>query len=559
MNPQLTPVPAPQLPGAQGACGPRPRVTLSRRRLLIGAAASLALARLGRPALGASATHPQLGPSRPFSFEALTREAENAAAQPYVAPPQLPREILDRIDYEALGKIHFDPACALFRDGPGDYPATFFHPGRLSPTVVRMFALSEAGSQAGAREVLYEPACFLMPNDSPARALHGAGFAGFRLQENRLGDAQVLDWRKNDWVAFLGASYFRAIGELYQYGISARGVAVNTALPDRTEEFPNFTRFYFEPPVSGSRTVTVYAFLDGPSIAGVYRFVMHREKAVIMEIESRLFVRRDIARLGLAPATSMFWFSETFKPGGVDWRPEVHDSDGLALWTGSGEHIWRPLNAPAHTSASAFADQHPRGFGLLQRDRLFDHYLDGVHYERRPSLWIEPLEDWGKGSVQLIENPTDDEIHDNIVAMWVPQQAALAGSKFTARYRLHWSADEPYPSALARCVATRLGRGGQPGQPRPRGVEKFMVEFLGGPLKDLPYGVLPEAVLSAPSGRFSYIFTEAVPDGVAGHWRAQFDFTAAGGNVVDLRLFLRLGERTLSETWLYQFDPAERL
>jgi periplasmic glucans biosynthesis protein len=277
---------------------------------------------------------------------------------------------------------------------------------------------------------------------------------------------------------------------------------------------------------------------------------------VLMDVEARLFLRRDVGRLGIAPMTSMFWFSETFKPGGIDWRPEVHDSDGLALWTGGGEHIWRPLNNPERIAASAFADRSPRGFGLLQRDRVFDHYLDGVRYDRRPSLWVEPLEEWGEGSVQLIELPTDDEIHDNIVAIWVPKEPARAGGSYQMRYRLYWAADEPHPTALARCVATRLGRGGQPGQPRPKGVTKFVVEFLGGPLATLPFGVKPQPVLSAASGTFSYVFAEAVPDGVAGHWRAQFDFTPAGPEPIDIRLFLKVGEHALSETWLYQFRPT---
>jgi glucans biosynthesis protein len=336
--------------------------------------------------------------------------------------------------------------------------------------------------------------------------------------------------------------------------LSARGVAIDVAVADRAEEFPNFTRFYFEPPVDGAREITVYAVLDGPSITGAYRFVMQREKAVVMEIEARLFLRRDVSRLGLAPLTSMFWFSETAKPTAIDWRPEIHDSDGLALWTGSGEHIWRPLNDPDRAIASAFSDRSPRGFGLLQRDRVFDHYLDGVRYDLRPSLWVEPLDDWGEGAVQLIELPTGDEINDNIVAMWTPRQPARAGSSFRLRYRLHWRADEPHPSELARCVATRLGRGGQPGQTHPKGVHKIIVEFLGGPLNDLPFGVEPEPVLRASSGEFSNVSVEAVPDGVRGHWRAKFDFAPDGAAVAEIRLFLRNANQTLSETWLYQYN-----
>lgn len=529
---------------------------VERRSVLAGAGACLALSWLGLPARAAAAAGLKLGTPQPFSFAGLIREAQSRAGRAYVRESSLPQDVLQRIDYEAHGKIQFNTDYALFRDGPGDFPVTFFHLGRYFRTPVHMHVLASRASSTQAREIVYDPKYFTMPADSPARLLpKGAGFAGFRFQESRLGDQVKLPWRKNDWVAFLGASYFRAIGELYQYGLSARGIAIDVVTPDRPEEFPDFTHFYFEPPADGSDAVTVYALLEGPSLTGAYRFLMRREKAVLMDVEAHLFLRRDVTRFGIAPMTSMFWFSETVKPTAIDWRPEVHDSDGLAMWTGRGERIWRPLNNPAHIAVSAFADHSPRGFGLLQRDRNFDHYLDGVRYDRRPSLWVEPVGDWGEGSVQLVELPTDDEINDNIVAMWVPKAPARARSRYSLRYRLFWVADEPYPSGLARCVATRLGRGGEPGQPRPKGVRKFIVEFLGGPLTTLPYGVKPEAVLSAATGRFSYIFTEPVPDGVAGHWRAQFDYTAAGTALVDMRLFLKHGDETLSETWLYQYDP----
>jgi len=282
---------------------------------------------------------------------------------------------------------------------------------------------------------------------------------------------------------------------------------------------------------------------------------MTRGKGVVMDVQQMFWLRRDIARFGIAPLTSMYWFSETIKPTAVDWRPEVHDSDGLVMWTGDSERLWRPLNNPPRIMASTFRDHNPRGFGLMQRDRNFDHYLDGVFYDRRPSLWVEPKGDWGNGSVQLIEIPTDDEIHDNIVAMWVADSPVVVGMELNSAYRLYWLADQPLPSELARVVATRLGNGGQPGQPRPKGVRKFMVEFFGGPLVGLPYGVKPEPVLWASRGSFSYIYTEAVPDDVPGHWRAQFDLTVTGAEPVEMRLFLRSGGKILSETWMYQYHP----
>lgn len=530
---------------------------MSRRDLLATGAAAAALSAFGFPVGAWAAEEIEFGPENSFSFAALTAQARMLASQPYVAPPSPPRDMLERIDYQAHGQIKFDTDRALFADGPGPFPVTFFHLGKYFQVPVRMHVISGDGQSQVAREIIYDPAYFDMPADSPARRLpRDSGFAGFRFQESRLGDPAKRDWRKNDWVAFLGASYFRAIGELYQYGLSARGIAVDVALPDRIEEFPCFTHFYFETPKGDDGTVVVYALLDGPSLAGAYRFAMTRQKGVVMEIEKALFLRKDIARFGIAPMTSMYWFSETRKAEAVDWRPEIHDSDGLALWTGPGERIWRPLNNPPRIVDSSFADTNPRGFGLLQRDRVFDHYQDGVMYDRRPSLWVEPLDDWGTGAIQLVELPTDDEIHDNIVAAWVPAEPAKAGASYRFRYRLHWRADEPYPTAMARCVATRLGNGGQPGQARPRGIRKFMVEFLGGPLESLPFGVKPEVVLWASRGSFSYVFSEAVPDGIAGHWRAQFDLTITGTKPVELRLFLRNGGEILSETWLYQYHPV---
>ena len=186
---------------------------------------------------------------------------------------------------------------------------------------------------------------------------------------------------------------------------------------------------WIEPAATDDDPVILHSLLDSPSLAGAYRFALHRTKGVVMDIEADLHLRAPIERLGIAPLTSMYWYSETAKPTAIDWRPAVHDSDGLALWTRAGEHIWRPLNNPPRTTLSSFLDENPRGFGLLQRDRNFDHYQDGVKYEKRPSTWVEPLGDWGAGAVQLLEFPTDDEIHDNIVASWVPKDADGGGAE----------------------------------------------------------------------------------------------------------------------------------
>jgi len=520
-----------------------------RRSLLKSAAAAAALGLVESASGEAAETGLQFAPPKPFSFDLLKEKVRKMAKEPHVGPPHPAPSIVGKIDYEAWGKIKFDINQSLYAKGPGRFPVSFFHLGMFFPKAVGMHVVENGQS----REIIYDPSYFEMPADSPAQQLpKGAGFAGLRIQEAR--DNTTYDWHNNDWVAILGADYFRAIGELHQYGISCRAIALEVAVADRPEEFPDFTQIYIDEsaPQNG---LTLYALVEGPSIVGVCKMACVRGKGVVMDIDQLFCLRRDIVRFGVAPLTTMYWFSETVKPTAVDWRPEVHDSDGLSMWTGRGERLWRPLNNPQGIRASAFLDEDPHGFGLMQRDRNFDHYLDGVYYDRRPSLWVEPKGRWGKGSVQLVEINTDDEIHDNIVAMWVPEKPMTAGSEIEIGYKLYWLADEPHPTELARCVATRLGNGGQPGKPRPKGVRKFMVEFLGPPLASLPYGVKPEPVLWAARGKFSYIYTEAVPDDVPGHWRAQFDLTVTGAEPVEMRLFLRANGKILSEVWMFQYIP----
>jgi glucans biosynthesis protein len=495
------------------------------------------------------------GSVAPFSFEILKAHARELAGGPYTPPPELDAALAKLMNYDEMGRVKHRFADAVFGDGPGPFKIEMINVGIFNRTGVKFFVVDHGG----ARELLYDPSYFDFPLDSPfGKVPDSIGFGGFRIHEAHIGETEWM--KKVPWAVFQGASYFRTVGELGEMGISARGIALNVAVVDRPEEFPDFKNFFVEPGPDGE-SITVYALLEGPSIVGAYRFVMHRTKSVIMDVDCTLFVRAAVSRFGIAPLTSMYWFSETKKETAIDWRPEVHDSDGLEMWTGSGERLWRALNNPPYIIVSAFSDNNPRGFGMMQRDRVFDHYLDGVNYDRRPSLWVEPLpgpqgEGWGKGAVQLCEIPTDDEIHDNAVAMWVPEKPVPAGAELTLAYRLYWVADGPFPHKLGRVVATRLGRGGQPGQPRPKGVRKFMVEFLGGPLVDLAYGVVPEMVVTTSRGSLKgYHLVEAAPDGVPGHWRAQFDLTVYGTEPVELRGYMQSGGQTLTETWMFQYHP----
>jgi len=513
--------------------------------LTLGAAALGGFSLPGLALAAADALH--LGPARAFSHEALIERARLLAKALYSPAPRIMPDVVQQIDYEAWGQIKFKPERALFANGPALYPATFFHVGQFFQKSVKMHVVEDGKT----REILYSSDYFDMPQDSIARKLpEKTGFAGFRLQESRQRD----DWRTQDWVAFLGAAYFRTIGALNQYGLSARGVIIDAAEPI-PEEFPDFTEFYIQGAARAGEPVIVYALLEGPSLTGAYRFELLRTDGVVQNVEAHLFLRKDVTRLGLAPLTSMYWFSESEKRRLEDWRPEVHDSDGLAIWTGSGERLWRPLINQPFAVTSSFVDNNPKGFGLSQRDRSFENYLDGVNYERRPSLWVEPLDGWGSGSIQLVELPTDDEIHDNIGVYWRPQEPAKAGNAYTLRYRLHWLADEPYPAGVARCVATRIGRGGQPGKPRPKGVYKFSVEFAGAALDPLWGDTVKAApVVTASSGVIKDAFMQPVPG--TRRWRALFDLIPEDNKPVELRLFLQGNGEALTETWLYQFRPV---
>ncbi len=519
------------------------KIFIDRRRF-IGLLGAIAVAPLSHSLFGRAWASPaqELGPPHSFDFDWLKAKAQTLAGKPFAEPP-VRSALLQSIDYDTFQKIRFRPEMNLLADGTSSYPIQLFHLGRYVQRPVNIYLVQDGT----AREVIYSPSYFDFGGTGLGKKLPSdLGFAGFRLMGPNKGD--------NDWLVFLGASYFRSAGELQQYGLSARGIAVDTAVPG-PEEFPRFTRFWLQPTGKKKDVVTVYALLEGNSLTGAYRFDCRRETGVIMDAEAVLFVRRNVERLGIAPLTSMFWFGENNRYLATDWRPEIHDSDGLAIWTGPGERIWRPLNNPNVPRTSAFADENPKGFGLLQRDRNFaDYQDDGVFYDRRPSVWIEPLEPWGKGSVQLVELPTDDEIHDNIVAFWVPAEPVKAGARLSYRYRLHWLADEPYPmKQLARTISTRIGRGGIPGQPRPAGSRKFVIDFAGGPLETLKKQDKVVAEVTQSRGKISNVYALQVVGTKV--WRAFFDLQAEGVDPLDLRCFLRLGDRTLTETWLYQYLP----
>lgn len=528
---------------------------MHRRQFLCNASAALAAFGLPAGLLQAGNTTQQgvrfIGQAQPFDYAWLKGQARALAQAAYKSHKRTLPAPVEALDWDQYQSIGYRQDHALWADAPGKFQAKFFHLGLYFHSPVRMYDVIDGK----AHELAYDPAAF----DYGKSGLKGKplppdlGFAGFRLNTRKDTD--------RDFAAFLGASYFRAVGKEGQYGQSARGLAIDTGL-GKPEEFPDFIAYYLEQPSASSDTVVVYGLLDSPSITGAYRFAITNGDVLVMDIDAALYPRKQIERLGIAPCTSMYQYGENDRRMAWDWRPEIHDTDGLSLCTGSGEWIWRPLLNPAHLRFNMFVDNNPKGFGLLQRDRNFDHYQDdGVFYEKRPCLWVQPKGDWGKGSIQLVEIPTVDETFDNIVAFWNPEAKPQPGQELLVGYRLYWGAQPPAQSPLAHCVNTWSGLGGVVGKKRQYFSWRFAVDFAGGSLASLIDKGEVEAVVAASAGRTEIVSARPLRE-IKGY-RAMFDLVPPGDSTdqIDIRLFLRSGGKPLTETWLYQWNPpplAER-
>jgi periplasmic glucans biosynthesis protein len=498
----------------------------------------------------AAAPPAALAPGQPFDYAWLKGQARKLGGNAYQASQDTLPPTMAKLSYDQYQSLRFRTDHALWAGAGLAFRLQFFHVGRSFTEPVRLYEIVDGQSH----EIVYDPAMFEFDKAGidPKVMRDHVGFAGFRVQF-------VTDW-KDDVAAYLGASYFRAVGgDTRQYGLSARALAVDTAFP-RPEEFPRFTAFWFERPAKDSGTLTLYALMDSPSIAGALRFQISPGGTQIMDIDSALYPRKPIERLGVAPLTSMFFYGENDRRGANDWRPEIHDSDGISMWTGAGEWIWRPLTNPAQLHFSSYVDDNPRGFGLLQRDRDWDHYQDdGVYYDRRPSLWVEPKPGpnggWGKGSVQLVEIPTVDETFDNIVAFWNPLDKPKPGQELLFGYRLYWGTHMPYASALGQTLATRTGIGGTVGQKRQYYSWHFAVDFAGGELGALARDASVEAVITTSRGQIEHVTAHYVEEFHG--YRALFDVRPPDDSIepIDLRLYLRINGRPLTETWIYLWTP----
>jgi glucans biosynthesis protein len=490
-----------------------------------------------------------------FAFFDVMKEARALAQDSYKPPqPNLP-DALKELKFAGYQQVKYRNDRFHWGETGLKFNLSFYHEGMHFDTPVK---INEVDNE-GVHEIPFNPDDFdygtlkLDPT-----ALKKLGFAGFRVLFPVNSESKPED----ELATFLGASYFRVIGKGQVYGLSARGLAIDTAQPSG-EEFPHFKEYWVARPAPGDKQIVIYALLDSPRAAGAYRFTIRPGVDTVVDVKTRIFLRDKVARLGVAPLTSMFLYGSNQPWPTPNYRPEMHDSDGLAIRTGTDEWLWRPLNNPKKLATSAFTLENPKGFGLLQRGREFSRYEDlDDHYEKRPSLWIEPQGDWGKGSVQLVEIPTRDETNDNIVAFWVPDVQPTKDTPLDLDYRMTWTLNEAatHKTPLATVLQTRRSREESKGADLIRrwdGSIAYVIDFVGDELKKLP----ADAVVQAQTwvdGNGELVETNVRPNEVTGGRRLTLRVKVKDPNKpVEMRAALTDGTKPITETWTYRLPVNE--
>ncbi|MEC9367946.1 MAG: glucan biosynthesis protein [Pseudomonadota bacterium] len=472
-----------------------------------------------------------------FSHQTVISLAEDLASRAFAPLPAVP-EPVQKLTYDQYRDIRFKQGAGLWSGEGRGFTLDLLHTGFVYKSGIDVNIVENGVS----RPIPYAAQMFdfgpLVPSLPDAA---GTLFSGIRLRAP-INTASYWD----EFAVFQGASYFRAIGEGQNYGLSARGLTIDTAEP-KGEEFPAFRSYWVEQPALGAKTVVVHALLDSKSVTGAYRFVVYPGKSTRMDVDVTLFVRRDMKTLGFAPLTSMFLFDESNRARFDDFRPAVHDSDGLAIRRGNGEWIWRHLSNPSNLQISAFMDTDPSGFGLMQRAERFEDFQDlEARYELRPSVWVEPKGNWGQGQVVLVEIPSNLETNDNIVAFWRPANAVGKGARLDFGYWLHWG-PAMLERNLATVAATRCGLSFD--HKRRLFVIDFAPPRFGENLLDKS---AVEASVSASRGKVVNIVGRYSRP--TGRYRVSFEMMPEGAELSELRVVLTgVQQKPMSETWLYRW------
>ncbi len=478
----------------------------------------------------------------PFSHAWLRAHAQELATRDYQADVMAESNPLRQLTYDQYRRIVFDPEAAVWRDAATHFQLQLFHPGFLHTTPVGVHLVDDKS----ARRLDFSTELFSYAGSGTDPVeFEAGGYAGFRVHYP-INTAERIE----EFLVFLGASYFRAVGRDQFYGLSARGLAVNTVGPGG-EEFPRFSDFWIEQPGPDAGEIIIHALLDSPSVTGAYRFTVWPGDPTRMDVDASLYPRRDRERIGIAPLTSMFMFDATNRGNFNDYRASVHDSGGLSIRQANGERVWRPLANPNRLQVSAFGagQDVPAGFGLMQRHQAFDQFNDHeARYDKRPSLWIEPQGTWGPGHVELVEIPTNVEYQDNIVAYWQPAGGLQAGEDYRFRYTLYWGKSAPGAKQPGRVVDTAAGAALDSDD------LVFVIDYSDGDtIPDVqadPQKVQIQATASA--GEITGVSGTLVEP--TGYYRAYVRFNNVDADLSELRVTLNVDGQPWGETWLYRWS-----
>jgi periplasmic glucans biosynthesis protein len=544
-----------------------------------------------------------------FTFAQVEEMAKNRAQAKYVEMPDVLPPQLKKFTPQQDAGIFWKDTARLWRKKGLPFQVDFY-PQLNSNPQPHVAPPIHTVDRKGAHLLPYSPTFFNFLNVTvnPAVPLvfnpplpGDLGYAGFYVRYPDMGigsNPNSLD----GFFSALGGSYFRVLAKEQIYGLSARGIAINTSVDKKPEEFPNFCEWWLQEPGANATELVLDALLDGPSVAGAYEFKIRPGAVTSVDIHASLFFRQPVDRLGIAPFSSMYLFGENAKDHfGDKFHPEIHDSDGVLLNNGKGEWVWRPL-APSNDPDAGptkgyqlqlynFLDENPKGFGLIQRDRDIQHYQDlKMLYNVRPSAWVTPHGDWGKGAVQLIQRPSNDFNTDNVVLLWHPDQAIKAGEHIDLSYTIDFYMNDANRPPLAYSKQTLIncpappppapplpGSGGvkpagslapvtvpakiltpAPSAPLPPTPPtgtvpvQFLVDFAGAGIENIPTNQAPVAnLVCGPPG--TLLREKSVEkNGYDNSWRVTFTIIPLKHNVpTELRCSLLQNNKPLTETWSY--------
>jgi periplasmic glucans biosynthesis protein len=516
---------------------------LSRRDLLAGAAMTVMASTAGPTSAQTNAEGPvalalaSIGDGQPFEFSKLQAVARILAQRPYQPPVNDLPAAFGNMPYDQYVTIRAQPQAVLWANENRGFTVEPLHRGYAFLPATQLFTIEDGV----VRRVAFDSGKFDYGRVTPPPVGLDLGFSGFRL---------AFGQERTQLVSiFQGPSFYRALALGQNFGAIARGIILKPG-DQKGEEVPQVRGYWLERPPQGADTLIINVLYDAESVTVAARMTVRPGEMTLIDHETSIFARQAIEHFGVGCVMASYLYAPQSRRQFDEVRPAVHEASGLQMVTGAGEAIYRPLSNPAVLQVSAFVDDNPKGFGLVQRDRDPAHFMDDdQRFERRPSVWVEPLGEWGPGTVQLLEIPSDSEVNDNVISYWRPRRGLAAGAEMTVGYRQYWGWTPPHRMPLAHVIRIRQGRVGQQGRRR-----RFVLDFHGDDLADAAIVAGLKPLVSATPGTIQNVRLSPFPE--IRQARVSFDLDPGAEVLSELRLVLESGGRPVTETWLNRWTAV---